>query len=98
MKDMVSIRKMQPVSPATILGIRAEGGVSRAAAMAALSAEVDGDFFRGDNRVSLAAGMRGCSPSPHWKSSQMRLYSKLIVKSASTNLVFMPPSELLKTR
>jgi hypothetical protein len=48
---MVSIRKMHPASLVTILGARTEEGVSGAAAMAALSTEVDGDFLGGDNRI-----------------------------------------------
>jgi hypothetical protein len=56
MKDMVSIRKMHPASLATSFGARAEAGESDAET-AASSIETDDDFFLGDNRLSLAAGL-----------------------------------------
>jgi hypothetical protein len=49
MKDMVSIRKMDPGSLGTIFGLGGE--VDGAASMTALSTEADEDFFRGDNRL-----------------------------------------------
>lgn len=88
MKDMVSIRKMHSASLATSFGCL-EAGVS-GAATAALSTEIGDDFFRGDNRLSLAAGSQ--------KKFAGSAYLKLTVKSALTNFGPVVPSELLKTR
>jgi hypothetical protein len=48
---MVSIRKMHPASPGTIFGARAEEISTGAAALAALSAAIDEDFFLTGKRL-----------------------------------------------
>ena len=80
---------MDPVRLGTIFGPGAEADASGAASRVARSTEADEDFFRGDNRPSLAARLQRGSAASYWK---------VRVKSALTNLVFGPPSELLKTR
>lgn len=64
MKDMVSIRKMHPVSLETIFSFCAKADVSGAAVFAASGTEADEDFFLGDNRLSLAAGSQRGSAAP----------------------------------
>jgi len=51
MKDMVSIRKMDPVSLGTIVGVCAEGDVSGAPVFAASATERAEDFFLGDKQI-----------------------------------------------
>lgn len=84
MNDMASMRKIRSVSAETFFGFGTTVGFGTGAA--GVSAAID-DFFLAGNQLVY---QRSRPPRSHG-------YSKLIVKSASTNLFRAPPT-LLNTR